>query len=479
MNSCRGRRRIQSALGFILTSLMALLEPIQAGASHATLKRPSPIPFVKPGPLGIPITHSAALKLRAGATYDLTRRRADRSAKVAAVSKASADQTQAEKEESQQTKILLLIKVMFLCYYASLGSLLPYLPVYYHSLGHGGLIIGMLGAVKPLTTFLVAPFWGILSDGTGNRFRILYFTFLVSVVTQLLVAFRNDVSYLIAMVFITAFFNAPVKSLIDSLVMDNIPDKRQYGRLRLWGQLGFGIGSSGVGMLLHKSKGVVDDVIPPYFEYPLVRQMYAFWQNLVGYRLLFLAYASLSIPTWLCLRSFERRENEKQQTKKVVVVKKVKKGKVIVETKPQGAHIKRGLQLLIQNGDALLFFFLVFIVGVSSGIIENFAYVRMREVGGTGKEMGLSRLVSSCAGAPMFWFSGPLTEALGVDRVLAFSLLSYVVRFFIYAFMRNPYEGLPAEALRGVTFAAFWSTGTIYAHRISPPGMGATMVSVD
>lgn len=76
----------------------------------------------------------------------------------------------------------------------------------------------------------------------------------------------------------------------------------------------------------------------------------------------------------------------------------------------------------------------------------------------------------------MFWFSGPLTERLGADRVLAFSLLSYVVRFFIYAFMTNPYEGLPAEALRGVTFAAFWSTGTIYAHRISPPGMGATMV---
>ena len=42
--------------------------------------------------------------------------------------------------------------------------------------------------------------------------------------------------------------------------------------------------------------------------------------------------------------------------------------------------------------------------------------------------------------------------------------------------MRNPYHGLPAEALRGVTFAAFWSTSTIYAHRISPPGMSTTMV---
>ena len=121
-------------------------------------------------------------------------------------------------------------------------------------------------------------------------------------------------------------------------------------------------------------------------------------------------------------------------------------------------------------------FFLVFVVGTSSGVIENFAYVRLREVGGTGKEMGLSRLVSSIAGAPMFWFSGPLTKALGADRVLILSLCSYVVRFIIYAAMRNPYHGLPAEALRGVTFAAFWSTSTIYAHRVSPPGLQATML---
>lgn len=463
-----------SSLGFILLLLLATLRPIQVHAlnDRATLQSREP-PFIRHASLTLhPTRQQSLLRYRGGAAMPSQKKIKTVSNKVSS--------SHEQKHALQQKRILLLIRVLFLCYYASLGSLLPYLPVYYHSLGHGGLIIGMLGAVKPLTTFVVAPFWGILSDGTGNRYPILYFAFLVSVFAQLLVAFRHDVVYLVAMVFITAFFNAPVKSLIDSMVMDNLPDKRQYGRLRLWGQLGFGIGSSGVGMLLHRSKGVVpDDLDPPdYLVYPLARQVYMFWHNLVGYRLLFLTYATLSVPTWLCLKSFERREKEKQQTRKLVVVKKVKKGKVVTEKKPEGAHIKQGLQLLVHNSDALLFFFLVFVVGVSSGIIENFAYVRMREVGGTGKEMGLSRLVSSCAGAPMFWFSGPLTEKLGADRVLAFSLLSYVVRFFIYAFMTNPYEGLPAEALRGVTFAAFWSTGTIYAHRISPPGMGATMVCV-
>jgi MFS family permease len=90
--------------------------------------------------------------------------------------------------------------------------------------------------------------------------------------------------------------------------------------------------------------------------------------------------------------------------------------------------------------------------------------------------MGMLRLVSSLAGAPMFWFSGPLTESLGVDVVLVLSLLAYVARFFNYAYIHHPYHALPAEALRGITFALFWSSGSTYAHRISPPGMAATML---
>jgi len=375
--------------------------------------------------------------------------------------------------------IPMLIRVLFLTYYASLGALMPYLPVYYHSLGHGGLIIGLLGAVKPLTTFLVAPFWGIISDQSSNKFKALYATFLVSLAGQLLVAFRTDVPFLMTMVFITAFFNAPVKSLIDSIVLDHLKDKSHYGKMRLWGQLGFGLGSSGVGILLSKSRGAVQD----YGELDIsehwptaaritAQTLYKLWMNITGYRLLFFAYAALSIPCFLALKTFEELDRAEGKIKKIKEEKNEDKGK-----REDSTRTLQGFQLLFKNADALLFFFLVFVVGTSSGVIENFAYVRMREVGGTGKAMGLSRLVSSAAGAPMFWFSGPLLQKLGADRVLILSLLSYVIRFLIYACMRNPYHGLPAEALRGITFAAFWSTGTIYAHRISPDGMSTTMVS--
>jgi len=403
-------------------------------------------------------------------------------------------------------KLMNLIRILFVAFYGSLGSLMPYLPVYYHSLGHGGAAIGLLGAVKPLTTFLVAPLWGIISDRTQNPAFILQFTFVSSLILQLLFCARDEVRFLVTLGFLAAVFNAPVKSLIDSMVMDNLSedDRGQYGKLRLWGQLGFGLGSGCVGWLLsHKpSTPTFSPVSHPFREEILdvgmeaavaaaaseeltitalenLNQMLSSaidsLKNINGYHIAFLAHGVLSIPAFLCMRAFNRFQIKASKNSPIMKQQQRQSSSDVV-TKKEGPQILDGLNLLIHNTDALLFFFLVFVVGTSSGCIENFAYVRIREVGGSGKEMGLSRLVSSVAGAPMFWFSGPLTEKLGADRVLVLSLLSYVVRFFIYAFMKNPYQGLPAEALRGVTFAAFWSTGTIFAHRISPKGMGATML---
>mmetsp|Transcript_24449 Transcript_24449/g.55803 ORF Transcript_24449/g.55803 Transcript_24449/m.55803 type:complete len:340 (-) Transcript_24449:43-1062(-) len=222
--------------------------------------------------------------------------------------------------------------------------------------------------------------------------------------------------------------------------MNIIPDKSQYGKLRLWGQFGFAIGSTLVGISLNRASEM-------------------------AFKSAFVIHAAITFPTLLCMRSF-RDDNDDGKDAPTT-----REGRV-------GADFRQGLRFLLRSPDALIFFGLVFVLGVSSGIIENFAYVRMREVGGVGKDMGISRLISSAAGVPMFWFSGELANAMGVDRILVLSLVSYAVRFFIYASMKRPMAGLPAEALRGITFGAFWSSATIYAHRISPPGMSATFVSL-
>jgi predicted MFS family arabinose efflux permease len=423
-------------------------------------------------------------------------------------SKVSGENKVAAKEDEHHTnpRVLLMIKLLFITYYGSLGALMPYLPVYYHSLGHSGQAIGLLGAVKPITTFIVAPLWGLISDYTQKPAFVLQLTFIASMVLQLLLPLKDNVKYLVTMVFVTALFNAPVKSLIDSMVLDKLDknDRGQYGRLRLYGQLGFGIGSSIVGTIIARS-GTPKPELSPSAQKIIHGAMAVTMEagasaaaseqvtktammtlseflsssietlaNIKGYKLAFVAYGLMSIPAFVCMQAFQRFEARNEQ--KHLETKQDESDVSVNGSGGSGRRIVDGINMLLHNGDALLFFFLVFVVGMTSGVIENFAYVRLREVGGTGKEMGICRLVSSLAGAPMFWFSGPLTEKLGADRVLVLSLCSYILRFLNYALLRNPFHALPAEALRGVTFAAFWSTGTVFAHKISPPGMHATML---
>lgn len=425
---------------------------------------------------------------------------------------------------SASPKVLQAMRLLYLTYYASLGSLLPYLPVYFHSLGLDGSSIGLLGAVKPITTFIVAPLWvssiagnllnisyshelckGIISDRFDNHVTILQLTFLTSLVFQLLVGISSSVNRLVVTVFAAAVLNAPVKSLIDSIVMSKLTsekDKFQFGRMRLWGQLGFGAGSSLVGSLLSAFPAdpvgdskessatnfvhAIEKGIEVASETDAVAETAAVVtkksygtlidmidvlkrQSVKGYQWAFLTHAVLSIPVFFCIRTFRPTTCKGSQISGTSKMKQQ-------DDKNETTNAREGLMAVAKNRDALIFFFLVFVIGTSSGCIENFAYVRVREVGGTGNNMGVLRLVSSLAGAPMFWYSGPLTEKLGTDAVLVLSLLAYSARFFNYAYMQHPYHALPAEALRGLTFALFWSSSSVYAHNISPPGMKATML---
>lgn len=125
-------------------------------------------------------------------------------------------------EQAQHVRNLWLVKILFLLFYGSLGSLMPYLPVYYHSLGipgnyllyerailscgnavyarssltinfvwkKKGRQIGQLGAITPAVTFIVAPLWGALADSTGRHKDVMMFTFITSVLSRLLFVWK-------------------------------------------------------------------------------------------------------------------------------------------------------------------------------------------------------------------------------------------------------------------------------------------------
>jgi len=325
----------------------------------------------------------------------------------------------------------LVVKIVLFLYYGSLGAIMPYLPVYYHSLGITDKKIGQLGAITPAVTFFISPLWGVLADQTGKLKAILIVTFTASVMLRCSLLLSHTFTWIAAVNFLTATVSAPVRPLLDSSVLNMLEHKKDYGRQRLFGQFGFGVFSFLVGPLMARSN--------------------------LGYQGSFLLHALVSLPTLAILCYFKPAKN--------------------LDTRKPTKFFE-GMSMVLRNSDAVVFFTMVFAIGLSSGVIENFAYKRLRELGGGGNVMGVSRLLSSLMGVPMFYFSGNVTKKLSVMGVLMFSLGSYVVRFFIYAAVKSPWHALPAEALRGLTFAGMWASSTYYAHKIAPAGLDATLLGL-
>lgn len=164
-----------------------------------------------------------------------------------------------ETQRSNQTtlKTHAFIQTLMFCYYASLGCTMPFIPIYYRYLGLSDHTIGLLGAITPSITFLVSPLWGALADETGKFKEIMITTFVLSFMLRYLLIYKEKNIYFIScIILLTAIFNAPVKPLMDSAVMDLLANKNDYGKSRFFGQVGFGIGSYAVGTLVHSEHTV-------------------------------------------------------------------------------------------------------------------------------------------------------------------------------------------------------------------------------
>ena len=148
----------------------------------------------------------------------------------------------------------LLPKLYYFFAYAAMASLVPFLVIYYQSLGLSGSQIGLLTGIPTLISLISTPFWGGLADATSKKRLLLGGAILLSM--AMVWALSNTTVFLwIALVVIFFAFNsAPVMPLVDSSVMDMLGERKDlYGKLRLWGAVGWGSSAPVIGWLIERN----------------------------------------------------------------------------------------------------------------------------------------------------------------------------------------------------------------------------------
>lgn len=308
-------------------------------------------------------------------------------------------------------------------FFSSVALIMPFLVLYYQSLGFTGTQIGLLTGLSPLITLVSAPFWTGLADKKNRHHLILSLALLVSAIVIFSLPFLQSFLLVLLMGITFSVFFAPVISLIDSATMFMLGEaKEMYGRVRVGGTLGFGVFAIIAGLLV-QSYGL----------------KMAFWG---GTAVLFLAF--------LFGQKLEHNQFQEQTS------------------------FRQGARTLLQNRQWILFLVLAFAGGVNSAVANNYFLPYMKELGAKESIMGIAISMGTWAEIPLLFYGNHLLKRFRAYPLLVLSILFSSIRLLLFAAIGTPWLVFPVQLLNALGYPMMWMAGVAYADQTAPPGLNAT-----
>lgn len=129
-------------------------------------------------------------------------------------------------------------------YFAHIGFFNPYLPLWLKELGFSLLAISVLTSVQSASRLFAPYLWGSLSDRTGERVRLLRYGATVALVLSLGLWFELGGVGLFVVLLLMFTHTSGMMPMSEAALAHLVShggafDARRYGRIRLWGSLGF------------------------------------------------------------------------------------------------------------------------------------------------------------------------------------------------------------------------------------------------
>lgn len=229
------------------------------------------------------------------------------------------------------------------------------------------------------------------------------------------------------------------QSLLDSIVVSSLSeqDKLNFGRLRLWGELGNGVASTIMMNIINHEH---------------------------GFEKMFLLHGVSSVIAFMFMLHCVPTD---QSSTKEVHTTQLSKRKV---------GWKEGVRVILSDAGLFGIFGLVTVAGFSMAILENFCYINIRKqyaesdmMDVAGREISFYRICFSLGGTLTWWFAGSWSRRFGSDVVMFAAVCCLPICFFSYAGLGSgsgvdqltKVGFLIAEAIRSGVFAALWSNATV------------------
>jgi MFS transporter, PPP family, 3-phenylpropionic acid transporter len=133
-------------------------------------------------------------------------------------------------------------------YFAFVGAMSPFWGLYLQSLAFNAVQIGVLMSLLQVMRIFAPNIWGHIADRSGRRTAIVQVAALGSVVVFAGVFFGSSFWWLFAVMAALSFFWSASLPLVEAMTLSHLGERTDaYGRIRLWGSVGFIVMVVGLG----------------------------------------------------------------------------------------------------------------------------------------------------------------------------------------------------------------------------------------
>lgn len=321
-----------------------------------------------------------------------------------------------------------------------------YLPVYYQqTAGFSKMQIGLLQTLPSIAAILGPPFWGGVADHIRDQRLVHVFCIISGTLLQFSARyFYWSLIWTACIALISQVQSLPAGAMLDHTVLNLlVTEGGEYGRQRLFGAVGWGIGTYLTGIVV------------------------AFGGIFWSFNLCLIA----GFSTLLVLRLIPpvKYDEEEMETANEV-------GRGTSGTTPS---FMETLRRISHQFDVLALLGVVFIMGNMHGVFSSFLQLNLYNLAGNDPHIiGVAIMCETASELPAFFFADKLVRKIGTVNVLLVSFAGYALRISYYALMTNPWGALPFEFLHGITFGLTWAACTQYVFTAAPRGCEGTVMGV-
>ncbi|KAE8889545.1 hypothetical protein PF005_g307 [Phytophthora fragariae] len=323
-----------------------------------------------------------------------------------------------------------------------------YLPVYYqHTAGFSKMQIGLLQTLPSIAAILGGPFWGGVADRIRNQRLVHVFCIVSGTLLQFSTRyFYWSLGWTVFVVLASQIQSCPAGSLLDHTVLNLLAKEGgEYGRQRLFGAVGWGIGTYLTGVVV----------------------------ALGGIFCSFNLCLVVGLSTLLVLRLIPPVKYGDEYTALEVGHEDGQGG---VDVAPSFMETAR---LISQKLDVLVLLGVVFIMENMHGVFTSFLQLNLYNLAGDDPHIiGVAIMCETSSELPAFFFADKIIKKIGTVNVLLVSLVGYTLRIGYYALMTNAWGAIPFEFLHGITFGLTWAVCTEYVFSAAPRGCEGTVMGV-